>query len=601
MDYMKVDALFIVKNEEHNIAKSIESIKEGVDNIIIVDTGSTDNTIEICEKLGCRVVNYVWENDFSKARNFALSQTDADWILFLDADEYFETPLDNTFKNYIQGLNDNNVDMIRILTYNIDTAKNTTLSTVYGLKLFKNTPDIYYIRPIHEYLTFSKEKVNCGLLTQCPLIHTGYSSNILKTKPERNVEILENKKDKDTMDYYYLVRENLSLRRYKDAEKYLDMFFKQSDCQEKINNMDIGYMIYSYKYMLMCNNTKYSITDIENFLLETIEKYNIPDFHYHLGCLFLNKNFAKSKEYFLDTIKCHKEVNMLDKSNNYNGYEANIYYNLAQIEYCQRNNKQALTYIMRACSIDKRNDVYLYLLAKLCNKMSSKKAISLFYNAYNPKNKKDYEYLTSHLVNTNLKDVFKYFALEYNTKYDGNHTAVFIAMALYGQYETALNTLLGLYNRSHNKYYLDVLTIILLYIDDSKYYTRYYRYLNNLDKNIINAILENDISKIDNMQGFVNILIRLLYLGKKKCLSVLYNQKIDDELLIRVFNCLNNISAYKEMIKLFENSLSKNISCIHKYLFALYMTGKQDKMVKQYYCFVDEGIDLSSCEYLLHL
>ena len=242
---MKIEALYIVKNEQQNITKSIESIKNGVDSILVIDTGSTDNTVNVCKELGCKVIYYTWENDFSKARNFALSQTNADWILFLDADEYFETALDNTFKEYVQGLEDNNVDMIRILTYNIDTAKNIVLSTGYGLKLFKRTKDLLYVRSIHEYLTFNKNKVNCGLLTQCPLIHTGYSSNILKTKPERNLKILENKKDKDAMDYYYLVRESLSLKEYEKSEKYLDMFFKQPDCQEKIDNMDIGYMIYT--------------------------------------------------------------------------------------------------------------------------------------------------------------------------------------------------------------------------------------------------------------------------------------------------------------------------------------------------------------------
>jgi len=87
---IKLSACTIAKNEEENIAKSIESYKKYVDEIIVVDTGSTDNTREVAEKAGAKVLSFEWKNDFSAAKNFALDNATGDWIIFLDADEWFE-------------------------------------------------------------------------------------------------------------------------------------------------------------------------------------------------------------------------------------------------------------------------------------------------------------------------------------------------------------------------------------------------------------------------------------------------------------------------------------------------------------------------------
>ncbi len=77
----------IAKNEELLIKNAIESVKSVVDELIVVDTGSSDKTKEIAKASGATVYDYVWENDFAKAKNFAKEKATADWILFLDADE----------------------------------------------------------------------------------------------------------------------------------------------------------------------------------------------------------------------------------------------------------------------------------------------------------------------------------------------------------------------------------------------------------------------------------------------------------------------------------------------------------------------------------
>ena len=86
---LKITACYIVKNEAENLVKSIKSLKKQVNEIVVVDTGSTDNTIVVARKLGAKIYSFPWQDDFSKARNFALSKAKGDWLVLLDADEYF--------------------------------------------------------------------------------------------------------------------------------------------------------------------------------------------------------------------------------------------------------------------------------------------------------------------------------------------------------------------------------------------------------------------------------------------------------------------------------------------------------------------------------
>src|SRR4051812_11925913 len=92
-EFMKSPTLslcMIVKNESQWLRQALTSVKDLVDEIIIVDTGSEDSTVEIAKSFGAKIFSIPWENDFSKARNYSLEQATSDWILVLDADEVIE-------------------------------------------------------------------------------------------------------------------------------------------------------------------------------------------------------------------------------------------------------------------------------------------------------------------------------------------------------------------------------------------------------------------------------------------------------------------------------------------------------------------------------
>ena len=85
--------LILTKNEEENIVSVVKNAKCCADEVVIIDSGSTDNTVELAEAHGARVCYRTWDNDFSAQRNFGLTQTDADWVLYLDADERLNNEL----------------------------------------------------------------------------------------------------------------------------------------------------------------------------------------------------------------------------------------------------------------------------------------------------------------------------------------------------------------------------------------------------------------------------------------------------------------------------------------------------------------------------
>ena len=87
----KISACYIVKNGAADLELSLKSLNNFVDEIIVVDTGSTDNTVEVAKKFGAKIFFEQWQNDFSTPRNVALKNATGDWIVFLDADEYFSS------------------------------------------------------------------------------------------------------------------------------------------------------------------------------------------------------------------------------------------------------------------------------------------------------------------------------------------------------------------------------------------------------------------------------------------------------------------------------------------------------------------------------
>lgn len=179
----------IVKNEEKHLPGCLESVRDIVDEIVVTDTGSDDSTVEIAKSYGAAVYEVPWENDFSKARNFAMSKTTSDWILYLDADERLDAGSLESIKAVIK---ENKKLGVRCKIYNEDKISNKPKLQSYT-RLFKKTKDVGFRGKVHEQIDDSLVELKYQIINSDILInHIGYSisKDGLKNKAERNLKLL---------------------------------------------------------------------------------------------------------------------------------------------------------------------------------------------------------------------------------------------------------------------------------------------------------------------------------------------------------------------------------------------------------------------------
>ena len=93
--------IILTKNEEKTIRQVIQNAQKCADNVLIVDSGSTDKTVEFAESCRAKVVYRAWNNDFAAQRNFALQHVTTSWVLYMDADEFLDTDLIFAIENVL--------------------------------------------------------------------------------------------------------------------------------------------------------------------------------------------------------------------------------------------------------------------------------------------------------------------------------------------------------------------------------------------------------------------------------------------------------------------------------------------------------------------
>ncbi len=176
-----LSACMIVKNEEEFLPRCLESIKNAVDEIVVVDTGSTDRTVEIAESYKAKVYHHPWNDDFSEARNHSLSYATCDWILQIDADEELEQEDISLLRRTI---NSDLYNGVFIAIYN-HTPKG--LSKFYYERLYRRGV-ARYEGIVHEQIIIEGGIVHAEIC----IYHYGYnfSKEEMADKYERNKELL---------------------------------------------------------------------------------------------------------------------------------------------------------------------------------------------------------------------------------------------------------------------------------------------------------------------------------------------------------------------------------------------------------------------------
>ncbi len=186
-----ITATLIVRNEATTITRALLSLKPYVARMIVVDTGSTDATPQICSRLGAEVYYSSWENDFAQARNAALTYVRTPWTLSIDADEELaQNEWQESLDFLADHMNNHQCGGINVILYNI-LQSGTTATTHRYTRLFRTHPSIRYAGAIHEQIRPSIEELGFFIAESTIMIrHYGYAEN-RADKIERNRILLQ--------------------------------------------------------------------------------------------------------------------------------------------------------------------------------------------------------------------------------------------------------------------------------------------------------------------------------------------------------------------------------------------------------------------------
>lgn len=353
-----ISLCMIVKNEAHTLEQCLASAKPHVDEIVVVDTGSDDETVEVARRWGARVYFFEWVHDFAAARNESLKHARGDWVLQLDADERLN----------VLGAPDGlrgavsapaiDAYIVPIRNHRMEQGKATYFIN-YNLRLFKRLPGVRYEREVHESVELSLGRVggvtaNAGFIIE----HEGYNTgpSDLTRKLNRNLEILRKyveREPRNAFVLYYLGNTYRSLGRTGESLEILERALSGDHLNDSLRAMILNAM----------NLTHFTQGDYEKTIQIAEESLKFMAHQntarYFLGAAYYNQGkYSKALPYLYF---CY-QYSRLPAENKATGisqeYNMNEFELIRTISYChaqQKNYAQAIIFAKKYLISDKNN------------------------------------------------------------------------------------------------------------------------------------------------------------------------------------------------------------------------------------------------------
>lgn len=289
----------IVKDEEKYLDDCLKSVSGLVNEMIIVDTGSQDKTVEIAERHGAKVYHYTWQNDFAAARNEALKYATNPWVLQLDADEELIPETAGWFYDHYPWLNH---DGYYVTLQNIrDEGSDEILLAHKLVRFYKNHPENYYQFSIHENMKV--DSGSCGTST-VELLHKGYGSEVNNEKKvERNKQALLKKLEENPANpftHYYLAQCYEFLN---ETEKVIE------SCQQGLR-LGLPYPVKSHTYRILFSR----YFDLRRYDAMMAVMETIPDLETFPEILFYKALVANAQSRINEAIRYYEDfLNFVQK------------------------------------------------------------------------------------------------------------------------------------------------------------------------------------------------------------------------------------------------------------------------------------------------
>lgn len=196
MNHPRLSLCMIVRDEEENLRDCLLPLYDSFDEIIVVDTGSRDQTPQLAKKMGAKIFHFPWQDDFSAARNVSLSYAQGDWIFWMDADDRI-TPNEAQKIRELAG-----ADVKRAFSFKV--VNQGTQKEFYQLRLFPKLPGVKFEGPIHEQVEGSLSRLGIEVEPKEIVInHLGYADwERRRRKDLRDLKILKEWLAKNRDDFY---------------------------------------------------------------------------------------------------------------------------------------------------------------------------------------------------------------------------------------------------------------------------------------------------------------------------------------------------------------------------------------------------------------
>lgn len=280
---MSISLCMIVKNEERNLDRCLSSVRDFVDEIIVVDTGSTDGTEKVAKSFGAKIYHHRWNNSFADARNYSLLKATEQWILIMDADDEFEREdkekLLRITKNRIGGPN---VYCGKTLCYSGNVPDNNNVLINLNVRLIRNKAGYKYEGRIHEQIVLKEEDINSPypiVAADIRFHHYGYLTSYIteKDKHNRNIALIQKELDENPENAFMLFNMGNEYYAMQDIEKSLDFYmrsFKNAD-------LSLGYSPVLLIRIVMCNEALHMDTALFKFVKLGLQYYPyLTDFEF---------------------------------------------------------------------------------------------------------------------------------------------------------------------------------------------------------------------------------------------------------------------------------------------------------------------------------
>jgi glycosyltransferase involved in cell wall biosynthesis len=343
-----ISLCMMVKDEEELLPQCLDSLKNAVDEIIIVDTGSQDGTVELAKSYGAKVYHHPWENDFSKHRNQSIQYASSDWILIMDADEEF-FPEDAV--NLKSTIRERDADFLYLKCY--DLEKTGKVHGVFNqVRLFRTGPGMQYANQVHNQL----QTVGRGAYCKLRFRHYGYdlSPEKMHQKHLRTTSLLQQKIQENPEDPYLQQQLAASYSMHKEHGKAIEEGELALELMRK-KGITNTFFVTSYYTVSQGYFVSGDLDRAEKVCHEALDFFQLDlnSYHFLAAIYFKRRDLNRCKEMshkYLEVQEMFEKQPEKMQGIYFNSYAKRheIYYGLACVHFLEKHYEKAEEYFQKA-------------------------------------------------------------------------------------------------------------------------------------------------------------------------------------------------------------------------------------------------------------